>query len=150
MSHKLIVAVALLTACLSLRTSAVPTGNKGIWYDPPGWISQCFVCPDNVTSDCMHAEPILFEINRRNHSVHVQQFYPDAYSEENGLSYKGKLTLNAHWKGSSEVMINLTCHWHREDGLDVLIIQHAKLRYYPQDGWSAISVEQEHFVFNCH
>ena len=54
---------------------AAPTGKSGIWIDPPGWIGNCFVFPDNQTSDCMVGEPVYIkpEHDRRAGFIHYTQ-----------------------------------------------------------------------------
>ncbi len=121
--------------CLSFAV-ADPTGGSGIWIDPPGWIGQCFVCPDTQTSDCMNAEPIYIEIEHGPHvrTFHVTQLYPIAWSEETGLLYHGTLSLTVVHNKPDEAMAVVTVHWLREDGFGVLIVQHIRLRYTVVDG----------------
>jgi hypothetical protein len=133
--------------------SAEPTGDKGIWIDPPGYIGQCFVCPDNITSDCMDAEPIYIKIVHGRDGfprLHITQSYPVAWSEETGLRYKGHLALTSQFKAADEGMIILTSHWLREDGLGVVFVQQIWLQFTPVDGCSQIEIMHGHTLFTCH
>ena len=133
-------------------STAEPTGSHGIWIDPPGWIGQCFVCPDNVTSDCMDAEPIYIEIehDRRDRTIHVTQLYPDAWSEETGLQYHGTLSLTVVPNQPDETMSVLAIHWLREDGFGVQIVRQIRLRDSMVDGWSQVEIVPVHDSFTCH
>ena len=148
---------AIWTLILGLGLSgasalADPTAQSGIWIDPTGWIGQCFVCPDNTTSDCMDAKPIYIEVahNQRVGTRHVTQFYPEAWSEETGLQYHGTLSMTVHYDKSDEAMAVVTCHWLREDGFGVLIVRQIRLRYTAIDGWSQVEILHEHSLFMCH
>jgi hypothetical protein len=129
---------------------AEPTG--GMWIDPPGWIGQCFVCPDNVTSDCMDAEPVYIEIDRDHHHrmCHVTQVYPVAWSEETGLRYHGTLTMTIQFLKPDEAKGVLSCHWLREDGMGVLIIQQFRLRYLTVNDRPEIQILRQRNIFTCH
>ena len=123
---------------------AEPTGRNGIWIDPPGYITQCFVCPDTETSDCMDAEPIYIERDRQGGSFHVTQLYPIAWSEQYpGMQYRGTLSLTVQQNKPDEATVALTCHWLREDGFGVRIARRIRLRYTVVDGWSQIEVLRE-------
>ena len=144
-----------LLAGLGWMTYAVaePTGANGIWIDPPGWIGQCFVCPDNVTSDCMHAEPIYIQIEhdgQRHRMSHVTQVYPVAWSEETGLRYHGTLTLTVQYRRPDEAKGVLSCHWLREDGMGVFIIQQFRLHYSTVNGCPQIEILRERSFLTCH
>src|SRR6185369_17228243 len=120
---------------------AEPTGRKGIWIDPPGYITQCFVCPDTGISDCVDAEPIYIEIEHGQHvgSFHVTQLYRDAWSEQYPkLQYHGTLTLTVQQNKPDEATVDENRHWLRDDGLGVRIVRRIRLRYTVVDGWSEI------------
>ena len=139
----------LLLGSSASNALADPTGSHGLWIDPPGYIGQCFVCPDGQTSDCMDAEPIYLEIDHARH-LHITQLYPIAWSEETGLLYKGKLTLNVSSQRSDEVLATVTFHWLREDGFAVNAIQQYRLRYYLDDsGNPEAEMLHEHVSFTC-
>lgn len=127
---------------------AQPTGGDGIWIDPPGWIGQCFVCPDNQTSDCMDAEPIYIEIEHDRHvrTFHVTQLYPVAWSEETGLEYHGASSLTVRYVKPDEAMATVSVHWLREDGFGVHTVQQIRLHYTAVD----VEIMHEHDSFTCH
>jgi len=131
---------------------AEPTGRSGIWIDPPGWIGQCFVCPDNVTSDCMDAEPIYIEIEHDRHvrMLHVTQLYPVARSEETGMLYKGTLVMTVIYNKPDEARVVMVCHWLREDGFGVQISRHIRMRYTDVEGWSQVELMRERVSYTCH
>ena len=151
---KVIILIIAFVGLLDLVSSAwsMPAGSDGIWIDPPGYIGQCFVCPDNLTSDCVDAEPIFIEIEHagRVGVLHVTQLYPNAWSEETGLQYHGTLSLTIHSDKPDEAMCVVTCHWMREDGFGVLIVQQSRLHYTAIDGWQEVEVVHEHDLVECH
>ena len=150
---KVIILIVGLAGSLDLVGSAwsMPADSHGIWVDPPGYIGQCFVCPDNVTSDCLDAEPIYIQIEHDGHArtMHITQLYPVAWSEETGMQYHGTLSMTVQSGNSDEAMVAMTCHWLREDGFGVLIVRQIRLSYTAVDGWQQAEVMHEHDIFEC-
>src|SRR5262249_36901884 len=134
-----LIAVASLLA-LSTSASSLPVNSPGIWINPPGLIGQCFVCPDGVTSDCMDAEPVYLQVAHDGNvqTLHVTQLYPDAFSEETGLAYKGALALTVQNYPNNEAAVVVNVHWRRADGLDVQNQQHLRLLFTTVDGVTSI------------
>ena len=143
--------LVVVLSCVS-HCQADPAGGNGIWYDPPGWINQCLVCPDLIRTDCIKAEPVFLEIihSRRLFTLHVVQRSMDAIGEESGLHYDGQLMVRYMYSRRGWMTVVINGYWQRDDGFRIRYQMHSRIHYQTNtDGTSETISSREKRVFLC-